>query len=407
MDAQPSPALTALRSEPYRIFFPLAIALGAAGVAPWLLLGAGATQRYLGSFHAVTQMQAFMPAFAAGFLLTAIPKRTQTAEASWIEIGALALLLPAVSVAALLDRAALAEAAYAAALVVLAQFALRRVAGRRAGRRAPASFALVPVGLAAGVGGAALLAAGSAPLASLGRALVLEGVFLCLVLGVGVFFFGLALHGRAAPDVPATPRGRALVAAHALAGVAVIGALVLEQIGFARLGLALRAALVIAIFAASGALRPPSRPGLNRRLVWIAGLAVPTGLAAAAIFPGQRVAAMHLFYVSGLGLMGLTVAAHVALGHGGLTAAQDGRPAAVAAFGALILAAALIRALAALAPAAYFAWLAVAAALWLTGAAVWAVYLVPKMWALPAADGPRPAPPNPGIPKTLPTETAP
>lgn len=381
-------AVPPLRAEPYRIFFPLAVALGAAGVTPWLLLGTGVTARWLGVFHAVTQMQGFMLAFAAGFLLTALPKRTSSAPAAWIEIAALALLVPAIPVAAFFSLQAVAQLAYAAALVVLAQFALRRLLGSGAARRPPASFALVPIGILAGIAGASMLVAATfagAPawLFTLGRAFVFEGVFLCLVLGVGSFFFALALHGKAAPDVPKSPRGRAIMAAHALAGVAILGGLAVESAGFTRAGVLIRTAVVGAIFASAGAFRPPARPGLNRRLIWITGLAVPAGLVTAALFPEQRIAAMHLLYIGGFGLMGLTVAAHVALGHGGFDADQAGKPLPVAVFGALFLAAAGLRALAGVVPAAYFTWLAVAAALWLSGAAVWAAYLFPKMWAFP------------------------
>ena len=34
-------------------------------------------------------------------------------------------------------------------------------------------------------------------------------------------------------------------------------------------------------------------------------------------------------------------------------------------------------------PEVYFGWLAAAAAAWMTGAIVWAVFLVPKMWTPP------------------------
>ncbi|MFT3764118.1 MAG: NnrS family protein [Minicystis sp.] len=391
MEPRESPLLSAsIRAEPYRVFFPLAVALGAAGVAPWLLLGAGATSRYLGVFHALTQMESFMLALAAGFLLTAVPKRTRSAPASGIEIAALALLLPAIPAAAFLDHYAAAQIAYIGALLVLAQFAVRRLAGGLAGRRPPASFALVPVGILAGITGAAMSLATTIPGApawlGAGRAFVLEGVFLCLVLGVGAFFFGLALRGEAAPDVPSSTRGRATMAAHALAGVAILAGLLVEQLGAPRVGLLLRAAVVLAVFGAAGAFRYPSRPGLNRRLVWLAGLAVPAGLVTAAIFPEHRIAAMHLLYVGGFGLMGLTVAAHVALGHGGFTADQEGRPGAVVAFGVLFLAAAVLRASAGLVPAAYLAWLGAAAAFWLAGACVWAAYLIPKMWIVRASE---------------------
>ena len=50
------------RAEPFRLFFPLALVLGVAGVAHWVLYTTGAIGSYLGQFHATTQTQAFLVA---------------------------------------------------------------------------------------------------------------------------------------------------------------------------------------------------------------------------------------------------------------------------------------------------------------------------------------------------------
>ncbi len=89
---------------------------------------------------------------------------------------------------------------------VLVQFAVRRFVGREAGRRPPASFVLVPIGLGSGVIGAILRILSAEEivpswLGGLGRTLALEGVFTCLVLGIGGFFFALALRGDPPPDL--------------------------------------------------------------------------------------------------------------------------------------------------------------------------------------------------------------
>src|SRR4051812_27482308 len=129
-----APRSLELQREPFRIFFPLAAALGVLGVLPWVLYTTGATDRYLARFHAVTQTEACLVAFAGGFLLTAIPKRPQSAPARSAEIAALLVLVPMASLATLLDAEALGQAAYAASLLVLAQFAIRRFLGRASGR---------------------------------------------------------------------------------------------------------------------------------------------------------------------------------------------------------------------------------------------------------------------------------
>jgi uncharacterized protein involved in response to NO len=58
------------------LFFPLGIALAWAGVAHWYLLSIGAIENYRPIFHSMAQIQGFMTCFAAGFLLTMIPRRT-------------------------------------------------------------------------------------------------------------------------------------------------------------------------------------------------------------------------------------------------------------------------------------------------------------------------------------------
>jgi uncharacterized protein involved in response to NO len=376
------PQTPPLRSEPFRIFFPLAFALGTAGVVHWILFASGVLEHYLARFHAVTQTQAFLVAFAAGFLLTAIPKRTGTKPASLVEIGALAVLLPAVSLATRLEFDVTGQLAYAAAILVLAQFAVRRFLSRTAGRRPPASFVLVAIALGVGLAGAACSAAGlglDVPgwVLGLGRSLVFKGVFLCLALGVGAFFLPLAGRGEAAPDLDANRRAPI---GYACAGLALVAGLVLEDVAdHPRLGALVCGATAAFVLAVSGALRPPTRPGANRKLVWAAAWALPAGLLGAAAFPDKHIEALHVTFVGGFGLLAFAVATHVGLGHGGHEAEQQGRPWSVIAFGGLMIAAMVVRASALVVPAQYFGWLGAAAALWMAGAITWAAFLLPRL----------------------------
>ena len=387
-------ALERLRSEPFRAFFPLAFLLGVVGVAHWLLLSAGAISKYLGAFHAVTQTQSFLLAFASGFLLTAIPKRTRSTPASWVEIGLLFALLPTVSLAMLFGAIAISQLAYATALFVLIQFAVRRFASRRAGRRPPPSFVLVPLGLVAGLTGAAMLIASDVItnvdwLYPLGRSFVQEGVFLCLALGIGPFFLAVALHGEASSDI--SRRSAMSVVAYLVAGAVVIISLVLHARGFVRPGLILRGGVAAMVLLAGGAWRLPSRPGRNRRLLWLAAWLIPLGLLTAAVFPEHRVAAMHVTFIGGFGTLAFAVATHVTLGHSGYGKEQAGRPHAVAWFGGLFAVAMLIRSAGTVLSSKYFETLGVAAAAWLVAASIWALYVVPKMWRAPIADDSPPA----------------
>src|SRR5262245_7026767 len=66
------------RTDPYRVFFPLGIVLGAIGVSVWPLYYYGVTEGYSGRAHAFVQTDGFLYAFILGFLLTAIPRFTGT-----------------------------------------------------------------------------------------------------------------------------------------------------------------------------------------------------------------------------------------------------------------------------------------------------------------------------------------
>ena len=94
-DATAAPASIAWRREPFRIFFPFAVLLGWIGVGHWLLYTTGITATFSGLLHSQVMMQGFMMALAIGFLLTALPRRTQGPPPSALEIG-LAIAAPAI-----------------------------------------------------------------------------------------------------------------------------------------------------------------------------------------------------------------------------------------------------------------------------------------------------------------------
>jgi hypothetical protein len=114
---------TSLRHDPWRLFFPLGVLLAWAGVLEWLLYALGLTAAYPAIFHATAQIQGFMTCMAVGFLYTFVPRRTATPEPSPLE------LVAAATVAAWVERLALAQGLWAAGMVVCAAFVLRRVLG--------------------------------------------------------------------------------------------------------------------------------------------------------------------------------------------------------------------------------------------------------------------------------------
>lgn len=367
-----------LRREPFRALFPLAALLAWVGVLPWLLFGSGVIQKWLGAYHALTMTQGFLVAVAVGFLGTMIPRRTQTPPLSAVELGLIVLGLAAVPAALLLDSLLAAELAYLGVLGTLLQFLVRRLRARTAAPPAPASFVLLPIGVLSGTGGAALvifyvLSDDHAWALALGRNLTQQGMLLGLVLAVAPMLGPILARGRAASPAPG-PRLTLLRLGHVALGLGLLGSFAVEQWLSVGLGLGLRGGCV-AIGLIAPLLAPAERTSVHRSLFRLSLLMLPLGLLAAGINPAQRVPFLHLTFVGGFALMVMAVSIHVTLLHSGQAAQAERNPWPVPVIGLLVVAAAVLRVAADHYPRHYFGTLTLAAALWLTAGAVWAVFL--------------------------------
>ncbi|HKY32849.1 MAG TPA: NnrS family protein [Candidatus Polarisedimenticolia bacterium] len=374
----PTAAVPAWRREPYRLFFPLGALLAWAGVLHWLLHALDLLPDYEPVFHSIAQIQGFMMCFATGFLFTAIPRRTGTGPPStWQMLVGLAAPV-ATTAAAWYERLALSQACWLALVATLASFAVKRFLSAGAGRRPPNSFLWIPLALATGVAGSALIAAGAALgegsfwLHDLGRLLLLQGMFLGLVCGVGGMVLPLIARGDAPPDASATRRDHVERAAHAVAALALALTFWIEAAGNPRTGLALRGAVVLAVLLAAGKIaHPPRLPGWHRGFVWLSAWMIPAGYALAAAFPLRHKAGLHVVFIGGFALMALTVGLHVTLSHGGGPETARGRPWQVPAMAGLILAAMAGRALVDFDRERFFVWLGLSSALFLAGTVAW------------------------------------
>jgi uncharacterized protein involved in response to NO len=369
--------------EPFRLFFPLGVLLGWLGVGHWLLYVLGATGTYSCLGHALTQVEGFLPAFALGFLLTALPRRAQGPLPSTGLIVASALGVTVAAAAAVTDHEAVAQVAFVAVILLLVAFAVRRFAMHAAGRRPPANFVLIPIGLLHGLAGAILIVVGTLDDApawtlGLGRLFVQQGVFLCLVMGVAGLLVPLMSGAPPPPDLDVSPLERRRALGWALLGAGVFATFLLERAGSEHLGPLARAMLVARGIGWRGPQRLLTRPGINRRFTWLALRLTPLGVALAGLFPDYRVPALHVTFIGGFGLMAFAVASHVAYGHLGLEPLRDGRPAAVVLAGAGIVLAMLSR-VAADWSALYFVHIGWAAAAWIAGTGAWLALLGPRL----------------------------
>jgi len=359
--------------EPYRVLFPLGVAIAWAGVLPWLLFALAVTDDYRSIFHSMAQVQGFLACFASGFLLTMIPRRTASGPLRPWQLAVAVAAPIGLAAFAFLERWALAQLFWVALLALLIGFAARRFP--RATTPAPASFVWVPFALLAGLAGAVLAGVGAAKgddwfwLHDVGRGLVLQGVFGSLVAGVGGALLPHLTRGEGQPLQASG--GVAERALHAFAAVVFLGSFFVEVLIDVRLGYALRA------LCAGGALviearlwRRPSLPGAQRWLAWFAGWALPIGFALSAALPERRQIGMHVVFLGSFGLLVFAVGTHVALAHAGQSLASRPRPLAL--LGLFVVAAVAARALLVVDIAHYRLWLGIASASFLAATLCWA-----------------------------------
>jgi len=384
-----------LRREPFRLLFPLGVLLAWLAIIPWVLFGTGVIRGWLGSYHALTMTQGFLVAISVGFLGTLIPRRTGASPMSSFELLLCVAALASVPLWLLGDQLLGAQVAYLMVLATLAQFAIRRM--RVAKRPAPPSFVFLPIGMVAGGAGAALIGVstlgGPGWTLGTGRSLVEEGLLLCLVMALAPMLTPLICHGAAPPD-PEPAAARRARAWHLLAAALLLLSFALQSAlpGMTgdRVGLLVRGAVVAAhLLIWAHLLRPPTVPGLHRRLFRVALACVPLGLLAAGARPAYRIPLMHVTFIGGFSLLVFAVSLHVVFLHTGREALAARVSLPVWLVGGLTVAAALARATAEQFASHYVEALAVASSLWLLAALVWGVLLVSMVVRRPR---PGPAP---------------
>jgi uncharacterized protein involved in response to NO len=370
------------RREPYRILFPLGALLSWAAVSHWLLLALRVTDTYLSIFHAMAQVQGFLTCYAVGFLFTFIPRRTGTLPpAAWQMAVAIAAPL-LTSALALAERWAASQVPWIILLLVVVGFAARRARSAAGARRGAPSFVWVPLTLvialfATFMTGAAAAAGGEMMwVHDLGRAVLLQGMFTGLALGIGSMLIPVVTRGESPPEL-GPEQARRAKAWHLASAAVFFAAFWVEAALSVSLGFALRAASTAAVlWFGARAWRRPTLPGLHRWLVLIAVWCIPLGNALVAALPEYRQAGLHVLFIGGFALLTLTVSAHVALTHGGWGDLLRGRPPPAIAMAALLAVAVVARMLVVFDQTHFYVWLGIAASAFLGATLAWAMLFI-------------------------------
>ncbi|MCC5838906.1 MAG: NnrS family protein [Opitutales bacterium] len=384
----PSALRLTAAGEPFRLLFPLGTMLGILGVALWPAFAWGLWPVYPAAAHAPIMIHGFLASYVFGFLGTALPRLLDAPKLglrTTLLLGAGPLAL---SIAHLAEAAALGFGLF---LVWLTGFLLLLGSRFRENRDIPPpGFVLVALGLLCGWTGSLLLfmdavGTGLGPtLYTLARLLAWQAFLLFPVLGIGAFllprFFGMpSKHAFPEQLLPSPAWLRRAGFASACGSLILIG-FSLEAYGHAVAGHLLRAlGLSIYLLREIPLHKAHEARGDLALGLRIALIALPLGLVLASSFAGAHLGWMHVFYLTGFGLITFIVATRVLLGHSG----QSGRFTARLP-GVRVLSLCTVLSLALRVRADYlntgrfeaYAW---AALIWIGGVAAWTATTLPRI----------------------------
>ncbi len=370
----------ALRKDPYRLFFPLGVLLGWAGVGQWLWFSLGGGGPFRVVFHSMVQVQGFLACFVAGFLFTFIPRRTASAPAAGWQLAIAALCPVLLAVSAWFDRWAIAQGFWLVQLVVLLHFAISRASvSRNTGRMSP-TLVWIPVALAMGVVGSVITSFSWGHL--LGSALVLEGTVTALVIGIGAML--VPVITRAQPP----PTSRAPVWPQLVLAALFVGSFVVQSHTSLppAIAYALRLGVVGVVLVWGAQLwKRPTQPGLNRWVVFAAAWCLPLGYTLLMLWPEQRSAGRHVIFLGGFGLLAMAIGQHVIAAHAGRGDWLTGWPRATGGLAGLTALALGARVAMQLDPARYLEWMTVAALAFVAAGACWLWGMAPLLLGLAPA----------------------
>ena len=371
-------------AEPFRIFFPLGLFLGATGVALWPLFVWHAIGFYPAQAHVRLMIEGLMGSFIIGFLGTAGPRLLDASPLNTKETSGLLGLQIVSAFLHLTQRQTAGDIVFLTLLLLFIGMMAQRAKARN--DLPPPQFVLVLFGFLNAMAGIFLITAAKSftdrSFANqLGSLMLNEGFVLCPILGVGAFFFPKLLGG-AKPEPSDLRIATALWIKRAV--IAVLTALtiwisfVLEALGWIRVAAVVRGLTTLIYLVRQGhLLEKPSGPPFLARCFRLGGLLLVAGLFLPVILPGYRVASMHLIFIGGFSVILFTVSTRVVIGHAGQSHLFRKRLRFLMSALALLIIAMVAR-VGADFVAARNSHLVYAALIWLLAAIIWLVALGPK-----------------------------
>lgn len=355
--------------NPYKPFFFVGTAASLIGVLLWVSYPLIEGHPYPGRLHAHLMMGVFLMSFALGFLMTALPRLTQSFYTTQYEFIFSSLLLGWLSTVAMFDST---EESFFIGIILLIifliYFAARRI--RLQEMQFPNFFPLLFWGLFSALAGSLLFF--TEEFRAAGQALFYQNFMLCLVLGIGTFLVPRVLGISNAPKILSK-------AAYFIIGLFLtISVFLSEQYGWQYFNF-VRAILASYIVLYTWKLfsKSESHTGLKLGIrIAISGILI--GLWVLAVVPQYRLEGLHSIYVLGFSLLTYLVASRVILSHGNHGLELETKNNYVRTLVFFLTLAALTRIAAAYIPNGYEKHLAYASISFSIGVLAWSKFFIPR-----------------------------
>jgi uncharacterized protein involved in response to NO len=374
--------------EPFRLLFPLGIAFGLLGVLLWPAYQWQLIETYPVLMHTRVMIQCFLAAFIIGFLGTAFPRLIEVPKVRGYEVTAFAIGLSTVAALHLRSMHGWGDLTFIAVLGAFIVTLVLRLRMRK--DLPPPAFVLVLLGqVCALTGTTCLLINGTWPniaisgeLYNAGRLLLYQGFLLFPIMGVGAFllprFFDLPNKQTLPESMSPTSEWWARARFAMLCGGLGLLSFALEFLGYSSSAYALRAAAVVIYFWREVPIhRAKFSQSTLARILCIALFSIPLGYLAMALLPSRQVTLLHVVFITGFGLLTLTVATRVILGHGGRSDLFESKLWSMRGLAALTVLAMLVRISADWMPELRLSHYAYAGLIWAAGAVIWVIWILP------------------------------
>src|SRR5262245_36877578 len=296
--------------EPFRIFFPLGLFLGAIGVALWPLFVWHALAFYPAQAHVRLMIEGLMGSFIIGFLGTAGPRLLDASPLIAAETCVLLVLQIVSALLHLVQRQTAGDIVFLTLLLLFVGMMAKRAGARN--DLPPPQFVLVLFGVLNAIAGIFLITAAKSLTNGsfanqLGSLMLNEGFVLFPILGVGAFFFPRLLGG-AKPEPSDLRIALALWikrgAIAALTGVVIWNSFVLEALGWTRTAALIRGVTTLIYFVTQGhLLEKPSGPPFLANCFRLGALLLVAGFFLPVALPGYRLANLHLTFIGGFSII--------------------------------------------------------------------------------------------------------